>query len=155
VPETLIYFALSSSLLALSVIDENTFEIPMCFNWFIIILGVVNLVLNHNDVVLYLAGAFSVSLFLLLVYLITHGNGLGFGDVKLMFSCGLLVGWKNIVIGFLIGCIIAIIVHSIRMKVSKKEHKLAFGPYLSLGVYVSLFIGTDIMNMYLKLIGVM
>ena len=71
-----------------------------------------------------------------------------------MFFAGFLIGWKLIIVAFLLGCVIAIPVHLIRMKVSNKEHKLAFGPYLSLGIYISLFIGGTIMDLYLSLLGV-
>jgi leader peptidase (prepilin peptidase)/N-methyltransferase len=152
--ETLIYFALTSSLLALSFIDEKTFEIPVCFNYFICILGLVHIILDIDNLLYYIIGAICISGFLFLLWLITKGQGVGFGDIKLMFTCGLLVGWKNIVIGFLIGCIITILVHPIRMKLSGKEHQLAFGPYLSLGVYISLFCGEFLMNSYLSIFSI-
>ena len=151
--ETLIYFVLSSVLLTISFIDEKTFEIPMCFNWFLISKGVVYTIYDHTHIVSHIVGALCISGFLFIVWWVTNGQGLGFGDIKLMFSCGLIVGWKIVVIGFLIGCILAIIIHSIRMKFSNKEHTLAFGPYLSLGIYISLFIGVALMNLYLGLIG--
>lgn len=150
--ETLIYFCLASVLLTISVIDEKTFEIPMCFNWFLITLGVVYTIYDHTHIISHLVGAICVSGFLFLVWFITNGRGLGFGDIKLMFSCGLIVGWKVIIVGFLIGCILAIVIHSLRMNFSGKQHKLAFGPYLSLGAYISLFCGVGLMNLYLSLL---
>lgn len=150
--KTLIYFLLSSLLLTLSVIDEKTFEIPMSLNASIGVLGLVNIIINYKYWYSYVIGAFAISVFLFVVWFFT--NGIGFGDVKLMFFAGFLVGWKLIIPAFLIGCLIAIPVHLLRMRFSNKEHKLAFGPYLSLGIYISLFVGEPLMNLYLRLIGV-
>jgi leader peptidase (prepilin peptidase)/N-methyltransferase len=151
---TLILFALVSSLLTLSVIDEKTYEIPVCFNYFILGIGVLYTVIDYQNWISHIVGAVCISLFLFALWWFTNGKGLGFGDVKLMFTCGLVVGWKCIIVGFLVGCIISIIIHPIRMKISKKTNKLAFGPYLSLGVYISLFIGVEFINWYLSLIGI-
>ena len=92
--------------------------------------------------------------FLFILYFITVGRGLGLGDVKLMFVCGLITGWKIVLSGFLIGCVLTVIIHPLRMKLSGKEHKLAFGPYLSMGIVIGLFIGKFLVDWYLKLIGV-
>lgn len=153
--KTLIYFALSSALIALSFIDEKLFIIPDEINIFILVLGVLSVLLDYNNWYNYIIGSLVISLFLLLVYLITKGNGMGFGDVKLMFVCGLVVGWKCIVSGFFIGCILAIVIHTIRMKISKKDHMLAFGPYLSCGIYISLFIGEILINSYLSFLSIL
>lgn len=148
----ILYCFMVSILITLSVIDFKTYEIPMGCNVCLFIIGILIMLLDTQKAN-HIIGMFCISVFLLIVYIITNGNGIGFGDVKLMFSCGLIVGWKNIIVGFLLGCIIAIICHTIRMKVTKETHMLAFGPYLSIGVYISLFIGTPIINSYLHLIG--
>lgn len=150
--ETLIYFALVSVLLALSVIDEKTYEIPVCFNYFLLVLGIIYVIYDYRNFISHIVGMFCISIFLVIIWWATYGNGIGLGDVKLMFTCGFLLGWKLIIVGFLLGCIIAIPVHLLRMKLTKKENKLAFGPYLSLGIYISLFIGNNLMNMYLDLL---
>lgn len=153
--KTLIYFALVSALLSLSVIDEKTFEIPVIFNYFILALGIVYTVVDSKNWISHIVGMLCISGFLFIVWWVTEGNGVGFGDIKLMFTCGLLLGWKAIIVGFFLGCIIAIPVHLLRMKLSNKEHKLAFGPYLSLGIYLSLFVAEPIMDSYLRLIGIL
>ena len=155
--ETLIYCLLTSSLLALSIIDERYFRIPNQFNIFNGFLGVVMCIvgiMQGNNGASHFIGMFSISSFLMLLYFITGGKGIGAGDIKLMMTCGLVVGWKMIIIGFLLGCILAIIIHIIRMKVSNKTHKLAFGPYLSMGIFLSMFIGEFLMNLYLSMLGV-
>lgn len=150
--ETLVYIILSSVLVCIAFIDEKTFEIPAILNGWILVIGIIYTVYDYKHWLTHIIGMLCVSFVLFLIWFFT--DGIGFGDVKLMFCSGLLLGWHIIIPSFLIGCIIAIIIHSIRMKVSNKGHKLAFGPYLSLGIYVGLFVGQPLMTMYLRLIGV-
>ena len=145
----LCYSTITAILVVLSVIDFETYEIPMGCNIALFILGVVITILS-GDYINHIIGMICVSGFLALVFFITSGRGIGFGDVKLMFACGLICGWKSIIIGFLLGCILGIIIHSIRMKISKQTHMLAFGPYLSLGVYLSFYIGDYLINLYIS-----
>ena len=147
--EPFVYTIITLFLVTLSVIDLKTYEIPMMCNVCLLIAGIVITVLEGNYLE-HIIGMFSVSLFLFIVFAVTNGRGLGFGDVKLMFACGLICGWKAIVTAFLIGCIVALIVHPIRMKVFKVQSMLAFGPYLSFGVYVSFFIGGFFIDKYIS-----
>ena len=121
----------------------------------ILIIGIVYSVYDYNNLLSHFIGAICISHFLGIIWLITSGQGIGFGDVKLMFTCGLIIGWKAIIVGFLIGCILAVVVHSLRMKLTKEDHKLAFGPYLSIGVYLAIFIGECLLNCYLSLVGLL
>jgi leader peptidase (prepilin peptidase)/N-methyltransferase len=147
-----------SALLSLSVIDFRTFEIPVGFNIFIGVLGLVRLIvtivnvgfINWHDWIEYPIGLVSVSLFLFAIFAITGGRGIGGGDVKLMAATGLLLGWKLNLLGFVLGCILGSIIHIIRMKVSKEGRTLAMGPYLSLGITLSLFFGEYIINWYMS-----
>lgn len=148
--ETLLYCLLFSALLALSVIDFRTFEIPVGFNIFILILGLVRVATDYKNWLLYLIGLVSVSLFLFAIFAITKGRGIGGGDVKLMAATGLLLGWKLNLLGFVMGCILGSIIHIIRMKVSKEGRTLAMGPYLSLGVVLTVFFGEYIISWYMS-----
>ena len=95
---------------------------------------------------------FSVSVFLLVIYLITVGRGIGGGDIKLMFGAGLLLGWKGAVLAFFLGCIIGSVIHLIRMAVSHAEHRLALGPYLSVGIWFTALWGTPLIDWYIGMI---
>lgn len=151
--ESLLYCLLFSALLALSVIDARTYEIPVGFNIFIALLGVARVATDYRNWLNYLIGALCVSLFLLLLYLFSHGRAIGGGDIKLMAAAGLLLGWKLIILAFCVGCIVGAVVHVIRMKVSKAEHVLAMGPYLSIGVAFAALWGNLFLNWYLSLLG--
>lgn len=149
--ETLLYCFLFSALIALSVIDFRTYEIPIGINVFILALGLIRVVTDYANWLDYGIGLLSVSGFLYLLYLATKGRGIGGGDVKLMAVCGLLLGWKQIILAFALGCIIGSIVHLIRMKLTKAEHVLAMGPYLSVGVMIAALWGEQMIQWYLCL----
>jgi leader peptidase (prepilin peptidase)/N-methyltransferase len=72
-------------------------------------------------------------------------DGLGLGDVKLLFLIGAFVGYKGalttIIIGSLLGTIIGITI--LIMAGLKLSHYIAFGPYLVMGCYLYLFLGED------------
>lgn len=150
--ETLIICFLSSCLIVLSVIDWRIYEIPVGLNVFIAILGVINLIIHYTDWTNYLIGAFCVSGFMLLLFIVTKGRGIGGGDIKLMFAAGLLLGWQNIILAFALGCIIGSVIHLMRMKISGQDHVLAFGPYLSVGIMIAALYGRQIVSAYLSLI---
>lgn len=146
----LLYALLASALIALSVIDFRTYEIPVGFNIWILALGLIRIVTDYANWLDYAVGFLAVSMFLLLIYFFTKGRGIGGGDIKLMAACGLLLGWKLIILAFVLGCIIGSIVHIARMKISGAGHVLAFGPYLSVGVMIAALAGDSMIAWYLS-----
>ena len=151
--DSLLYCLLISALITLSVIDWRTYEIPIGINIFILALGLISIAIHYNDWLNHVIGFLAVSVFIYIIILATKGRGMGGGDMKLMAAAGLLLGWKEIILAFILGCILGSIIHVIRMKVSKAEHTLAFGPYLSLGILITVLIGQPILNWYLGLLG--
>ena len=147
--ETFLYCLAASALLALSVIDWRTQEIPLGFILFILTLGLVRLFTDLENWSQYVIGLFAGSVFLLLIDLVTKGRGIGHGDIKLMAATGLLLGWKLIIIAFIMACIIGTVVHLIRMAVKKVGRKLAFGPYLSMGICIAMIWGEQLVSWYL------
>lgn len=151
--ESLLYALLISALITLSVIDFRTYEIPVGINIFILALGLIRVLTDYTNWPSYAVGFILVSGFLYIIYLITKGRGIGGGDIKLMAVCGLLLGWKQILLSFVLGCIIGSVIHVIRMKVSGQGHVLAFGPYLSIGVMISVFAGNQLIMWYASYLG--
>ena len=149
--ETVLYCLCVSALIALSVIDWRTQEIPVGFNVFILFLGLIRLVTDIGNFCQYVIGLFAVSGFLFLLWLITRGRGIGGGDIKLMAATGLLLGWQLNIIAFLMGCILGSVIHLIRMAVVKADRVLAFGPYLSAGVFIAMIWGEQLMSWYLSM----
>lgn len=149
--DAVIYSLLVSALIVLSVIDFRTYEIPFGINVFIFILGVVHLLMHLSDWANYLIGFVLVSGLFQVIFLLSKGRAIGGGDVKLMAAAGLLLGWKEIYLAMIIGCILGSVIHLIRMRVSKEGHKLAMGPYLAMGIFLSAIWGELLLNWYFSL----
>ena len=152
--ESLLYCFLASALIVLSVIDFRTYEIPAGINILIGCLGVVRLATDWMNWQEYLIGFLAVSVFLYLLYVITKGRAIGGGDVKLMAVAGLLLGWQNIILAFVLGCILGSIIHVIRMKAAGAQRVLAMGPYLAAGIWIAGLYGQQLIHWYLNLLTV-
>lgn len=149
---SLIYCLMTSALLTLSLIDWRTYEIPLGINVFLFILGVAAAVLDRGNLLSHMAGMVCVSGFLGILYLISRGRAIGGGDIKLMFACGLILGWKQIILAFLLGCIIGSVIHLIRIRVQDEGHVLAMGPYLSAGIFLAALWGNAWISWYISLL---
>ena len=151
--DVLVVFVIIMILLAITMIDFDTMTIP---NGLVIALAVPSVVmmLLHPEVSLVsrIIGFFIISLpMYLLIVLIP--DCFGGGDVKLIAVGGFLLGWQlTLVAGF-----IAILIggcYAVYLLVSKKSKKgahIAFGPYLSIGIVISLLYGNSLINAYLSL----
>ena len=152
-----IYCLTISALIVLSVIDFRTNTIPVGINIFIMVMGLAAALVRYfwfgrsTDIMLeHAIGFFAVSVFLLLIFYSTKGRGVGGGDIKLMAGAGLLLGWGLVILAFFIGCILAAIIHPIRMRVSNIGRALAFGPYLSIGIVIAMLYGKQMIDWYLQ-----
>lgn len=149
--DAVIYCLFTSALLALSVIDFRTYEIPLGFNIFICVLGVFHLFLHRSQWKEYLIGFVLVSGIFEIIFLLSKGRAIGGGDVKLMAAAGLLIGWRMAYLAMVLGCVIGSVIHLIRMKVTKEGHVLAMGPYLAIGIFLSVMWGEQFLNWYVSL----
>jgi len=113
-----------------------------------------NWIFHSDNLMNYILAAILSSLFFLIIYLISKGNWMGFGDVKLAILLGLILGFPGILAGlflaFLIGAIIGLIVIFLGKKGLKSE--VPFAPFLITGTFLSVFWGQDIINWYLNFI---
>jgi prepilin signal peptidase PulO-like enzyme (type II secretory pathway) len=121
----------------------------------LIVLGIISLWFAKNNMPDHIiAAAFLGSLFYLL-YFLTKKRGMGFGDVKFSIIIGLLLGVKAgliaIYLSFLIGGIIGIIL--LVAKAKKLKSKIAFGPFLIVGVILMLFFNEAITSFFYHLLG--
>ena len=151
------YCLVASAMIVLSVIDFRTNIIPFGVNIVILVLGLCITMIMYlgsgrdNGVIFnHILGVFAVGLLLLLILLISRGRAMGGGDVKLMGAAGLVLGWKLILLAFLLGCILASVIHPIRMKLQHQGRILAFGPYLATGIIAAILFGERIIDWYLQ-----
>lgn len=94
-----------------------------------------------NDIGLHIFAAFLIMLPMLLIYLVTRGRGLGFGDVKLAANMGLFLGVKGGVVALYWAFILGTIVGVTAMVLQKKgmKSKIPFGPFLVLGTWITVW----------------
>lgn len=166
IPLALIYSLICSIFICIFFIDIEHKIILDRFNIAIIVLAIISifflgpksewLSIGLNKLI---GGIVGGGFFLLAFYisiLVFKKEGLGGGDVKFMFSAGLLLGWKNILLAVFIaslsGSIIMLILQKVRS--DEKDHEYPFAPYLVAGSLISLFFGDFIINSYLSLIGI-
>ncbi|MGB9848061.1 MAG: prepilin peptidase [Minisyncoccia bacterium] len=101
-------------------------------------------------------GAIFTSGFLFLIYLFSRGKGMGFGDVKLGIFIGLILGLTNsilaLVIAFIFGSIAGIILLVAKKRTLKSM--VPFGPFLALGVLITIFFGSNLIDLYLALFNI-
>lgn len=96
---TLLYTTFCCLLVVMAFIDFDTMEIPDRIHIAIGVTGIVLLFIPDMPAYERLIGFFVVSVVLLIAALLSKG-GIGGGDIKLMAVSGLVLGWKNVVIGF-------------------------------------------------------
>lgn len=96
--------------------------------------------LFEHPLLIHTATGILAFLFFLFIYFVTRGRGMGFGDVKLSFLIGLILGpiltFLALYIAFLTGAGIGIIL--ILWKKKGLKEKIPFGPFLVIGAFISL-----------------
>ncbi len=149
-PVTILYCMCASVMIVISVIDERTKEINLGLNLFIGALGIARVVMDYRNWLYYVIGMLAVSIPFLIIVIVSKERAMGLGDVYLMAAAGLLLGWKHVLLATVLGCALGSVIHIIRMKVSKKGKELAFGPYLCLGIYLTILFGEPILRWYIS-----
>lgn len=97
-------------------------------------------------------GIFAASVPLLIVFLLSKGKAMGLGDVYLMAAAGAFLGTARVVTALALGIIIGSVAGLILKKISG-DSKFAFGPWLSIGILISMLWGFDIANFYMNFSG--
>ncbi len=145
----------SSILIAISVIDYRTFEIPDILNIVLVAIAIISLFFTQ-DILERILGFVLVSGFMYLLLILFRAlrnvDCFGGGDIKLMAAAGLFLGGRRIVLAFFIGCILGSVIHLMRMRFKHVGNVLAFGPYLCTGIFISMLFGWDMLNFYMGLL---
>ena len=77
-------------------------------------------------------------------------ESMGGGDIKLMFTFGLVLGIPSSVASIFIASFIGLPISLIMMK-KNSSHELPFGPYLSIGAIILLLSGVDVVNVLVNI----
>lgn len=158
-PTGLLTYLISASLLVVVFIDLDYFIIPDVISkngiWAGILISVTNIYVpflappfnqNFTELIygLLAGGGFLYTVAKLYLWL-RKKDGLGLGDVKLLFMIGAFMGYKGalttIIIGSFLGTVIGIAI--LIISGLKLSHYIAFGPYLVMGCYLYLFLGEE------------
>lgn len=101
----------------------------------------------NNQLLVNLFSGFLAATFLLAIHLFTKGRGMGLGDVKFAIFGGTLVGLRMLpiwlLLSFLTGAIVGIIL--IFVGKAKMQTKIAFGPFLILGLLLTFTVGKGLL----------
>lgn len=147
--EFIIVYLLLCLLDVISLIDIDTFEIPDYFHILVMFISLGSLLVFDISFVERLLGMFCISSLMIMINFIVPSS-FGGGDIKLMFVCGFLLGFRYIVLAFIIAIILGgmySFLLLINKKITIRKH-IAFGPFLSIAIAVAMLFGNDILIMY-------
>lgn len=163
------YLFIVSALIVIFVYDLRHYIIPDKIVYLAIIISLIYLLLKtldfgiwnfigHWDLGFGISNTFFNGLFasvlasgfFLAIVLLTRGEGMGGGDVKLVFLMGLVLGWPKILVALFLAFTLGAICGIIFVIAKKKALKSAipFGPFLVLGTFIALFWGNVIVKWY-------
>lgn len=138
--------------------DKKWFLLPDIMNYLIIALGIINSLLivifayNKTTALINIVGSVLIlSGLYLLLYIVSKGRWIGFGDIKLGLGLALLlVDWKLAFIALFaanfIGCLI-VIPAMIAGRLKRNSH-VPFGPLLIVGTILAGLFGGYLVNMF-------
>lgn len=148
----LYWLILFSGSLVIAIYDLKYMVIPDEILWPLVVISFSRLFVSHQWQVVPVA--FASMAFIMSLWLLTRKKGMGFGDIKLAFLMGLVLGYPRIIvalmIAFLTGAVVGVILLLLRIK--KFKSKIAFGPFLLLGMLVAKLYGYQIWQWYFGLL---
>jgi leader peptidase (prepilin peptidase) / N-methyltransferase len=94
-------------------------------------------------------GAFT----LLFIIAIISNGAMGGGDIKLFGVLGIVLGWKLVLITFIIACFAGTIFGLAIMRAGKlkKRNPIPFGPFIAIGALISYFYGNELLIWYFSI----
>ncbi len=159
----LIIYLFCCSLIVISFIDIDYYIIPNVISYPGMVIGLAlsgfnqyfhifekPLAANLTASLLGLAGGLFLWLISELYYLLRKKVGLGFGDVKLMAMAGLFFGPSHAIQAIFLGSFAGSILGIGLILLTKKgsQYPLPFGPYLALGIVLSIFTNVNLMEYF-------
>lgn len=157
--QTILACLVFSALVVVFFMDWDTQLISTYMIGFIAAMGVIQQIVGITGIkqtyitlLQAVIGMFVVSVPMLIIALISKEKAMGMGDVYLMAAAGFYLGLHRIIAAFFIGVIIAAIAGIILKRINGSS-KFAFGPWLSIGIFIAILFGWDIVNMYMNTTG--
>lgn len=106
--------------------------------------------MQTSDFAFSILAALLASTFFAALWLGTKGQGMGFGDVKLVFPLALLVGWHQTFLALFLAFILGALVGIVLLMIGKKKlgQVIPFGPFLIAGTIITLLVGENLLQWY-------
>jgi leader peptidase (prepilin peptidase) / N-methyltransferase len=166
----LYYLILMSALLVIFFTDFRYGIIPFSVVGFALVLtllwdllfpflqmspAVIHLFNLQTNVFVLLGSALGAGGFFLLIFALTKGRGMGFGDVVYAFLMGFLLGFPGVVLGLYLSFVLGAVIALLLVALKKKQFKggtIPFGPFLVLGTIIGLLWGNVLIAYFLQLL---
>ncbi len=140
------------TLLLITLIDLRLSVIPDQLNLFIALLGLALVIAmgNYGAWSEHLIGAGAAAAIFGLIIILSRGQGMGVGDLKLGAALGFLFGWPEIALIIMAAFALGGIWAGFLLLAGKKTLKEAipFGPFIALAAILVLFLGNYILDKY-------
>ena len=136
---------LIACLYGLSLSDLKSYEIPNGF----IIFGIIWWLIFSFSLDGLVSGVVISGSILIITFImekILKKEAMGGGDIKLFFMVSLYLGLSISLFNIILACVVGLLFVLIR-----KKDMIPFGPSISIATYVSLLVGSQIVNMYISL----
>lgn len=153
--EVIKYASLISFLLVIGFIDLETTDVYFRTTLSGAIAGLIFIAFGYfygygiND---FIFGGLAASGFIAIIILLTHG--MGWGDAEICGLTGLFLGLKLTIVmvflSFTLGGVIGIVL--MLLKIKSRKDIIPFGPFISIGAILTIFIGNNILNWYMTFI---
>ena len=157
--EGLIYYAFIATLLVITFIDIDYQIIPDLITLpgipiFFLAALVLPTVTPMESLLGLLIGGGILLVIGIIYHLITHKEGMGGGDIKLLAMIGVFLGWKGVFFTIFMASGVGTFVGIIAMLHQRKGMKLAvpFGPFLSIGAISYIFFGSNLIYWYFNIL---
>ena len=139
---------LVSFMFCISIIDIKTYIIPFILNVLIVLYRFIFDGFNMDDVLIGLIISFSIFILSYLFRFILHKETMGLGDIKLLFSLGLYLGFIENIMAIFLSCLFGLIYGLYK----RKDDYFAFGPFICMGYLMMFIFGKQILDFYYNLI---
>jgi leader peptidase (prepilin peptidase)/N-methyltransferase len=152
------FLLFAAALVALSVIDLQHFLLPNRIIYpvtgaSLVLLAAAAVAADDPDA---LWRCFACAVGAFVVFLVLHlasPRAMGFGDVRLAFLLGLVLGWLGagevvlgLLLGFVYGAVLGVVLLATHAR-SRHDH-IPFGPFLAAGALTALLVGETILDWY-------
>ena len=158
-PDFFIYSCFVATLIIITFIDLEHQIIPDILSLPMIAIGLISSFflaeINwHDSIIGVLLGGGSLYLVAGGYYLITHNEGMGGGDIKLLAMIGAFLGWKAIPLVIFISASIGSVtgVSLILIQRAGRHTAIPYGPFLAFAALISLLYGRELTIWYLNIL---